>query len=110
MNSEDTWITIPGEHHSFDVSYVIPGRLILSAYTLNSAGGTCNLSINYDSAQIKSSNGGEIQMAVCPKTPEFKIFQEESNVTAKVQFRDFQRICSVLAEMPIDIEDFMSFF
>ena len=110
MNSEDTWITIPGEHHSFDGSYAIPGRLILSAYTLNSAGGTCNLSINYDSAQIKSSNGGEIQMAVCPKTPEFKTFQEESNVTAKVQFRDFQRICSVLAEMPIDIEDFMSFF
>jgi hypothetical protein len=73
MNSEDTWITIPGEHHSFDGSYAIPGRLILSAYTLNSAGGTCNLSINYDSAQIKSSNGGEIQMAVCPKTPEFKL-------------------------------------
>ena len=38
MNSEDTWITIPGEHHSFDGSYAIPGRLILSAYTLNSAG------------------------------------------------------------------------
>jgi len=27
MNSEDTWITIPGEHHSFEGSYQIPGRL-----------------------------------------------------------------------------------
>jgi len=110
MNSEDTWITIPGEHHSFEGSYQIPGRLILSAYTLNSAGGTCNLSIDHDSATIRSSNGGEIQMAVCAKTPEFKTFSEDPNVTAMVQFRDFQRICSVLAEMPIDIEDFMSFF
>lgn len=110
MNSEDTWITIPGEHHSFQGSYQIPGRLILSAYTLNSAGGTCNLSIDHDSATIRSSNGGEIQMAVCAKTPEFKTFSEDPNVTAMVQFRDFQRICSVLAEMPIDIEDFMSFF
>ena len=110
MNSEDTWITIPGEHHSFEGSYQIPGRLILSAYSLNGAGGTCNLSIDYDSAKIRSSNGGEIQMGVCAKTPEFKTFSEVPNVTAKVQLRDFQRICSVLAEMPIDIEDFMSFF
>jgi hypothetical protein len=110
MNSEDTWITIPGEHHSFEGSYQIPGRLILSAYSLNSAGGTCNLSVDHDSAKITSSNGGEIQMAVCTKTPEFKTFSDEPNVTAKVQYRDFQRICSVLAEMPIDIDDFMSFF
>ena len=49
-------------------------------------------------------------MGVCKKTPEFKTFSDEPNVTAKIQYRDFQRICSVLAEMPIDIEDFMSFF
>ena len=110
MNSDDTWITIPGEHHSFEGSFQIPGRLILSAYSLNSAGGTCNLSVDHDSAKITSSNGGEIQMAVCTKTSEFKTFSDEPNVTAKVQYRDFQRICSVLAEMPIDIEDFMSFF
>ena len=110
MNSDDTWITIPGEHHSFEGSFQIPGRLILSAYSLNSAGGTCNLSVDHDSAKITSSNGGEIQMAVCTKTSEFKTFSDEPNVTAKVQYRDFQRICSVLAEMPIDIDDFMSFF
>ena len=110
MNSDDTWITIPGEHHFFEGSYQIPGRLILSAYSLNSAGGTCNLSVDHDSAKITSSNGGEIQMAVCAKTPDLKTFSDEPNVTAKVQFREFQRICSVLAEMPIDIEDFMSFF
>ena len=110
MNSDDTWITIPGEHHSFEGSFQIPGRLILSAYSLNSAGGTCNLSVDHDSAKITSSNGGEIQMGVCKITPEFKTFSDEPNVTAKVQYRDFQRICSVLAEMPIDIEDFMSFF
>jgi hypothetical protein len=110
MNSDDTWITIPGDHHSFEGSFQIPGRLILSANTLNSAGGTCNLSVDHDSAKITSSNGGEIQMGVCKKTPEFKTFSDEPNVTAKIQYRDFQRICSVLAEMPIDIEDFMSFF
>lgn len=110
MSSDDTWVTIPGEQHSFEGTFQIPGRLFLSAYSLNSAGGTCNLSIENDSAKIKSSNGGEIQMAVCAKTPDFKTFSDEPNVTAKIQFREFQRICSVLAEMPIDIDDFMSFF
>jgi len=110
MNSSDTWITIPGENHQFEGSYLIPGRLLISAFSLNSAGGTCSITINGDTATVKSSSGGEIQMAVSTKTTEFKTFSEEPNVTAKIQFRDFQRICSVLGEMPIDLDDFMAVF
>lgn len=110
MNSNDTWITIPGENHQFEGSYLIPGRLLISAFSLNSAGGTCTITIDSNTATVKSSSGGEIQMAVSTKTPEFKTFSEDPNVTAKIQFRDFQRICSVLGEMPIDLDDFMAVF
>ena len=110
LSNEDTWVTIRGEKHHFEGTYVLPGRLLINAFSLNSAGGTCTISINADTAIVQSSSGGVVQMAISNKTVEFKTFDEEPNVSAKIQFRDFQRICSVLGEMPIDLDDFMAMF
>ena len=66
MNMYDMWVTIRGEKHSFEGSFVIPGRLYVGSAAFGDADHSCNISIEGNIAESAQSLLGEVCFTFVP--------------------------------------------
>ncbi len=110
MNMNDMWVTIRGEKHSFEGVFVIPGRLFVGSAAFGDADHSCNISIEGNIAVATAPSGSQMKLELMSKVPELKTFTENETVTAEVSFREFQKICSLLGDAPMDFSDYKKMY
>ncbi len=106
LNLDDMWITIQGEQHSFEGTYVIPGRLLIGSASFGDSDHSCNILIDGNVAIAKSTTGFQFELELMKNISELKTFTEHTTVTAEVCFDDFQKICSLFGDPPLDFNDY----
>ena len=99
-------ITIRGDQQNFTGTYIVPGRLIKGAASFGDMDHSCNISIKDNFAIATSPSGSSMRLATALKVPEFRTFGQKNVVQARVEYRDLQRMSSLLGDAPMNYHDF----
>ena len=103
-------ITVRGEKQNFTGTYLIPGRLIKGAASFGDMAHSCNISIKDNFAIATSPSGSSMRLATALKVPEFRTFGQKNVVQARAEYRDLQRMSSLLGDAPMNYHDFETMF
>jgi len=110
MAKSDLWITIRGDQHSFDGTYIIPGRIFVGAASFGDADNSCNISVVDNVAIAQAPSGPSMKLGMSTEVLEFKEFDAHAPVTAELSFREFQRVCSIMGDLPMNFTDYGRIF